>query len=60
MLSQVVGPATSHLVMAHLSEDCNRPELVETAVHQSLVALQRTDIKVMVARQDTVCETIVV
>ncbi len=49
LLSEVAGPGLRHVFLAHLSEDCNRPELAEQAVRAALsskgmdgVAVHRT------------------
>ena len=36
LMAQVVGPGTQYLVTAHLSDDCNRPELVESTARNCL------------------------
>ncbi len=60
LLAQVLGPATRHLILAHLSEECNRPELVHRAMSRALAAMQRHDVKLQIARQDVVGETVAV
>mgnify|MGYP006167796547 CR=1 FL=1 len=59
LMTQVVGPDTKYIVTAHLSDDCNRPELVEASTRACLKAMDREHVEVIVARQDIVCETIV-
>ncbi len=58
MLPDVVGPITKYLVMAHLSDDCNCPHLVETTMVNKLNEIERHDVNVIIAQQHTVGETI--
>ena len=60
LLSAVVGPLTQHLVLAHLSNDCNEPDLVHRTIRERLEAMERYDINIFVARQDRVSETILI
>jgi phosphoribosyl 1,2-cyclic phosphodiesterase len=59
LVPRVLGPATRHLVMAHLSRDCNRPELVRQTVTTCLRDAGRTDIVLHIARQDEALPVIV-
>ena len=53
-LPAIVGPATRHLVLAHLSSDCNCPELAANLANKRLQELGRSDITVSVALQHDV------
>ena len=60
LLPKIIGPATRHLILAHLSDECNRPELVEKGVRACLAAIDRPDVTYWVAHQDCVAEPVVV
>ena len=57
-LEFIVTPRTKHLVMAHVSTDCNSYELVENLTSEQLAKIDRTDIVTRVARQDESLEPI--
>ena len=52
LASQSIGEKTSHLMLGHLSEDCNSYELAQDRMRQCLNDLRRDDINMTVARQD--------
>jgi len=54
MLSVMAGPELHTLVLAHLSEKNNRPELAEAAARNALEELGLPDVRVLVAGQDEV------
>jgi phosphoribosyl 1,2-cyclic phosphodiesterase len=60
LVTQTAGPTTRYLVMAHVSQECNKRELIETQVHRCLQTLNRHDIEVEIATQDRVTRTLVV
>lgn len=60
LVPRVLGPATRHLVMAHLSRDCNRPELVRQTVTRCLHEVRRPDVVLHIASQDEVLPAIVI
>jgi phosphoribosyl 1,2-cyclic phosphodiesterase len=60
LFGQVIGPDTQHLILAHLSEDCNCPTIVERTFQTKLQDLQRTDVSIQVASQTEVCATVCV
>ena len=60
LLPAVVGPMTQHLILAHVSDDCNHPELIQRAIHGRLAEMNRDDINIFLARQDRVGETIII
>ncbi len=49
---------TKHLIMAHVSSDCNEYELVESLTSQKLAEINRSDINMQVARQHSSLEPI--
>lgn len=57
-LGSVLTERTRRLVFAHLSAECNRPDLVWNLAEDSLKELHRTDINVSVASQEEPLETI--
>lgn len=60
LIAKTVGPATRHLVLAHLSGECNRPDLVERLARERLAALGRPDLTLYLARQDEPSPPIVI
>jgi phosphoribosyl 1,2-cyclic phosphodiesterase len=60
LVTQTAGPTTRYLVMAHVSEECNKRELIEIRVNQCLQSLNRHDIEVEIACQDHITRTLVV
>lgn len=55
-LARIAGPATRRVFLAHLSRDCNTPQLAEAAARHALCAAGRTDVDIVVTSQD--CETL--
>lgn len=53
-----LGRSVRCLVLAHLSRVNNVPEIAELTCREALVACGRTDVKLVVASQDAVSETI--
>ena len=51
VIGEVVSGKLQHVVLAHLSRDCNRPELAQHAVEQKLKHAGATHIRVAVAHQ---------
>lgn len=58
LLDTVAGPETRHVVLAHLSGDCNRRELAEAVLRRKLKEMNRLDIAFQIASQDHVSQTI--
>jgi phosphoribosyl 1,2-cyclic phosphodiesterase len=54
VLPDIVGPATRHLVLAHLSSDCNCPKLAADLANKHLQDLGRSDVTVTIALQHDV------
>jgi phosphoribosyl 1,2-cyclic phosphodiesterase len=53
-----LGPSVRCLVLAHLSRVNNVPEIAEMTCREALAASGRTDVRVVVTRQDRVAETV--
>jgi phosphoribosyl 1,2-cyclic phosphodiesterase len=51
-LAAILGPSTSHLVLAHLSENNNERQLVRDQFSDALAAVGRTDVQLTVTSQD--------
>ena len=60
LLPAIIGPLTQHVILAHVSNDCNHPDLVQRIICERLTDLNRNDINVCVARQNSVGETITI
>jgi phosphoribosyl 1,2-cyclic phosphodiesterase len=58
MLRALAGPELHTLVLAHLSETNNRPLLALEAARATLAELGRADVRVLVASQDEVGESL--
>jgi phosphoribosyl 1,2-cyclic phosphodiesterase len=60
ILPEVIGPKTKYLILAHVSDDCNDVGLVRNIMKEKLDTFNRTDVKVIVARQNQISETIII
>ncbi len=60
ILPEVIGPKTKYLILAHVSDDCNDVDLVRNVMKEKLNTMDRTDVKIIVARQNRISETIVI
>jgi len=54
-LERIVSDRLAHIFLAHLSEDCNRPDLAEGTVRRRLDELGASRVGVTVARQRAAC-----
>jgi phosphoribosyl 1,2-cyclic phosphodiesterase len=54
LLPDILGPNTRHLILAHLSDECNDPRLARRLAATGLERLKRTDITLNVAEQDRI------
>ena len=52
LVEEVVTRRLSHLILGHLSEDCNRPELAENCVGQALQKREASWVKLQTAAQN--------
>ena len=57
-LEQVLSPQTRDLILAHLSRECNDPDLVAEGLRRKLESLNRPDIRWCVACQDMPLDTV--
>ncbi len=57
-LDELVGDGCSCLILAHLSRECNSPELVENLARKQLAKLRRDDILLIVAEQGRPTRTV--
>jgi phosphoribosyl 1,2-cyclic phosphodiesterase len=55
-LEELLAPNTKHLVLAHISRECNDPELVASLTEARLAELRREDVSFFLARQDAPLE----
>jgi len=51
LTKKIIHERTSHLVLAHASEDCNRTHLIEKAVKDTLAEVNRPDVSPWIAAQ---------
>jgi phosphoribosyl 1,2-cyclic phosphodiesterase len=58
VLAALCGPELHTLVLAHLSETNNTPEIARAVANDALRRLGRTDVRVLVASQDEVGENL--
>jgi len=58
LAGEVVSDRLRHVVLAHLSRDCNRPELAHRAVGEKLQRLGANRVALTVAAQDEPAETL--
>lgn len=56
-LEELISCNTKHLIFAHLSRECNCPDLVRKMAQEALGQMQRQDILLSVASQETPLET---
>lgn len=58
LVEQVVSAELQHLVLAHLSEECNKPELAMNVMKRKLNEIGATHIEVQHAFQDRIAKTV--
>ncbi len=51
LVAQVAGPHLHHVILGHLSQDCNEPDLATAAVNQALGGAGQTHVRVECATQ---------
>lgn len=56
MLAEIATPQLNHVFLAHLSAECNDPDLARKTAHDMLLKAGHTHVKVSVARPDRVSE----
>jgi phosphoribosyl 1,2-cyclic phosphodiesterase len=55
---QVVSAELRHLILGHLSSDCNRPDLARRVVSEALGRLGATHVQIEAASPDVPCSTL--
>lgn len=58
LLKKVVDQNTSHVILAHISQECNQPELAENTVRKGLSQINRDDVKLIVTSQEKPTKTV--
>jgi len=58
LLRQLAGPSLHHLILAHISQECNTPELALNAANTELQELGRQDISLQAASQNEPLPTV--
>jgi phosphoribosyl 1,2-cyclic phosphodiesterase len=58
LLAKVLHPKTRHLILGHISGECNTHGLVEQCARECLEQLKRDDLKARIALQNDVLETL--
>lgn len=57
-VAQIMSAGLRHLFLAHLSRECNRPELAEQVMAEQLHQIGAAHVRLRVAAQDTPAETL--
>ncbi|NQZ67462.1 MAG: MBL fold metallo-hydrolase [Lentisphaeria bacterium] len=52
LIKDSIGASTRHILLAHLSADCNDRDLVATGIERELSAMDRSDVDFHIAYQD--------
>lgn len=58
-VAHIISAGLRHLYLAHLSRECNTPELAENVMAEQLHQIGATHVRLQVAAQDTPAETLV-
>jgi phosphoribosyl 1,2-cyclic phosphodiesterase len=56
--AQIMSAGLRHLYLAHLSRECNKPELAEHVMAEQLHHIGATHVQMQIAAQDVPCETL--
>jgi phosphoribosyl 1,2-cyclic phosphodiesterase len=56
--AQIMSAGLRHLYLAHLSRECNKPELAEHVMAEQLHHIGATHVRLQLAAQDVPCETL--
>jgi phosphoribosyl 1,2-cyclic phosphodiesterase len=56
--AQIMSAGLRHLYLAHLSRECNRPELAQHVMAEQLHHIGATHVRLQLAAQDVPCETL--
>jgi len=57
-VAQIMSATLSQLYLAHLSRECNTPELAENIMAEQLFQIGATHVRLQVASQETPCATV--
>ena len=57
--AQIMSAGLKHLYLAHLSRECNKPELAEHVMAEQLHHIGATHVRLQVAAQDVPCQTLI-
>ena len=56
--AQIMSAELKHLYLAHLSRECNKPELAQHVMAEQLHHIGATHVRLQLAAQDVPCETL--
>ncbi|HVU08336.1 MAG TPA: MBL fold metallo-hydrolase [Verrucomicrobiae bacterium] len=56
--AQIMSASLRHLYLAHLSRECNKPEIAEHVMAEQLHHIGATHVRLQLAAQDVPCETL--
>ena len=56
--AQIMSAGLRHLYLAHLSRECNKPELAQHVMAEQLHHIGATHVQMQIAAQDVPCETL--
>jgi phosphoribosyl 1,2-cyclic phosphodiesterase len=56
--AQIMSADLRHLYLAHLSRECNKPELAQNVMAEQLHHIGATHVQLQLAAQDVPCETL--
>jgi phosphoribosyl 1,2-cyclic phosphodiesterase len=57
--AQIMSAGLRHLYLAHLSRECNKPELAQHVMAEQLHHIGATHVRLQLAAQDVPCETLI-
>jgi phosphoribosyl 1,2-cyclic phosphodiesterase len=57
--AQIISADLRHIYLAHLSRECNKPELAHYVMAEQLYQIGATHVQLHTAAQDAPCETLV-
>ena len=57
--AQIMSAELKHLYLAHLSRECNKPELAHHVMAEQLHHIGARHVQLQIAAQDVPCETLV-
>jgi phosphoribosyl 1,2-cyclic phosphodiesterase len=57
-VAQIMSAGLKHLYLAHLSRECNKPELAQNVMTEQLHHIGATHVRLQIAAQDVPCATL--